>query len=117
MASFKPLLPYTTPLVVLKPTITKVGGVRAKVIPDVKDGFQIFASFKSYGGTEQTVDGIYSIIDTASVETWYRPDITSDCIVVLTDTGAQYEIISEPENIDRRNQFMKFTVKRLKGGV
>lgn len=86
-------------------------------MPDVKDGITIFGSFKTYGGTGKTVDGIYSITDTAVVETWYRPDITSDCIIALADTGAKYEILNEPENIERRNQFLKFKVQRIKGGA
>ena len=122
--ALKPSLPYNTPLIVLTPSYTKAGGVRAKVIPDLSEGFQIFASYKTFGGTERNVDGLYSIEDTADVETWYRPDITSECIVVLADTittttpkGAMYEIVNEPENIDRRNQILRFKVKRIKGGA
>lgn len=118
MAFYRPLLPFTTPLIVLPPTsYTKVEGVRKKVLPDLKDGFQIFAAVKTYGGTEKTVDGILSIEDTAQVETWYRPDIKSDCVIVFADTGAQYQILGEPENISMRNQFLKFKIRRLKGAV
>lgn len=90
------------------------------MLPDLKDGFQIFGTFKTYGGTrseQKTVDGLMSIEDTAYIETWFRPDITSDCVVALADTGALYEILNEPENIDRRNQFLKFIVRRVKGGA
>lgn len=117
MASYKPSFPFSTVLIVLKPTFSKVGGVRTKVLPSLSEGFKIYASFKTYGGTEKTVDGIYSIDDTANVETWFRPDITSDCVVVFPSTNAQYEIISEPENIQQRNQFLKFKVQRIKGGA
>ena len=117
MAEFRPSLPFSTALIVLKPTYTKVAGVRSAVLPDLKDGFQIFASFKTYGGTDTTVDGVYSVVDTASVETWFRPDITSDCVIVLPATGAKYQIIGEPENINMRNQFLTFRVERFKGGA
>lgn len=117
MAQFQPSLPYSTALIVLKPKYTKVAGVRSKTLPDLADGFKINASFKTYGGTERNVDGVYSIIDTADVETWFRPDITSDCVIALADTGAQYEILGEPENINRRNQFLKFKVRRIAGGA
>lgn len=115
MAEYKPSAPFAVPLIVYKPTYTKSGGVRVKEYP--KTGFQIFATFKTYGGTETNVNGVYSIIDTADVETWYRPDITSDCLIELADTGAKYEIFGEPENIDRRNRFLKFKVQRYKGGA
>lgn len=120
MAEFRPSLPFATALIVLKPTIQKVMGVNKKLLPDLKDGILIYASFKTYGGTrseEKNVDGLIAIEDTAYVQTWYRPDITSDCVVVVAQTGAQYEIINEPENINCRNQFLKFMVRRVKGGV
>lgn len=117
MADFRPSLPFSVPLVVLKPTITKVAGVRSKTLPAIEDGIKIFGTFKTYGGTEKDVDGIYSIIDTAVIQTWYRPDITSDCIIALADTGETYEILGEPENINRRNQFLQFKVQRVKGGA
>ena len=116
-AQYRPNLPFSVPLVLLKPTTTKVAGVRTKVLPELKDGILFYGTFKTYGGTELTVNGIYSLEDTADVETWFRPDITSECVVALADTGAKYQIISEPENIDRRNQFLKFKVQRVKGGA
>ena len=115
MAQYRPALPFTTPLILKIPTYQKSGGVRTKVIP--AEGETIFGTFRTYGGTERNVDGLYSIVDTAEVETWFRPDITSDCIIELADTGAQYEILNEPENIFRRNQFLKFKVQRIKGGA
>ena len=124
MADYRPALPFSTPLILLIPTYQKSGGVRTKVFPKRQDGSlnldegeQIFGTFRTYGGTETTVDGIYSITDTAEVETWYRPDITSDCVIALADTGAVYQVLNEPENIYRRNQFLKFKVKRIKGGA
>lgn len=115
--AFKPNVPFTTALVVLKPTYTSVAGVRTKALPALADGIQIFGSFKTYGGTEKVVDGLYSIADTAVVETWYRPDITSDCVIAIAETGAQYQILNEPENINLRNQYLRFKVQRIKGGA
>lgn len=117
MAEYRPSLPFATALIVLKPTYEKVAGVSKKVLPDLKDGIRINASFKSYGGTETTVDGVYSVIDTVDVETWYRPDITSDCIIALAATGAKYRLLNTPENISNRNQFLKFRMERIKGGA
>lgn len=120
MATFRPSLPFTTPLIVLKPTYETVAGVRKKIIPELSDGIQIFGTFRTYGGSrnrEKAVDGIYSIEDTADVETWYRPDITSDCLIALASTGAKYEILGEPENIYQRNQFLKMKIRRVKGAV
>ncbi|MDE7121025.1 MAG: head-tail adaptor protein [Oscillospiraceae bacterium] len=76
----------------------------------------IFVNWKSYGGTETTVNGVYSIEDTAQVTTRYRPDIKANCYLKLAD-GRTYEILGEPENPDMANRYLIFKVKRVKGGA
>lgn len=115
--SYRPQLDNTIPLLLLIPTYTKAYGVNTKTYPDISDGILIYGSFKTYGGTEKIVDGVYSIDDTANITTWYRPDIKSDCRIVVAATAAVYEIINEPENVNMRNQFIKFKVRRYKGGA
>ena len=97
----------------LKPTYSKVSGVEKKTFP--AKGVVINGSFKTYGGTERDSNGLYVVEDTAKIETWYRPDITSECRVSVN--GAVYEIIGQPENIEMRNQYCVFKVQRVKGGA
>lgn len=92
----------------------KVNGVTRYKYPT--DGDIIFVNWKTYGGTEQTVNGVYSILDTAEITTRYRPDIKSNCRLLRED-GAIYEIISEPENTDLNNKYCEFKVERVKGGA
>ncbi len=84
-----------------------------------EDKGTIFCNWKTYGGTtaagERAVDGIISVIDTATVTTWYRSDITSRCR--LQRGNAVYEIIGEPENIEQQNRVLVFKVQRVKGGA
>ena len=115
MADYRPSSPFTVPIKLLIPEFKTVKGVKKKVFP--QDGPLIWCSFKAYGGTEREVNEVYSIEDTCNVETWYRPDITSECRVMLADTGATYEILNEPENINMRNQYCKFKARRIKGGA
>lgn len=116
MADFKPQLPYTVPIELLTPErYETVKGVRKPVFPE--SGSRLNCSFKTYGGTENTQNGVYSVIDTANIETWYTPEIKADCRIKLLETGAIYEIIGEPENINMRNQYCKFKVRRIKGGA
>ena len=117
MAQYRPSLPFSVPLVLLIPTETTAMGVHKKTYPAIADGIQIFGTFKTFGGTERDVNGIYSVEDTANIETWYRPDITSNCRIAVAGTNAIYDILGEPENIDLRNQFLKFKVARVKGGA
>lgn len=115
MADFKPSLPYTTAIELLIPTSTTKKGVLLKTFP--KNGIRLNCSFKTYGGTERIENDVFSVVDTAVVETWYRPDIAADCRIRLLDTGEEFEIIGKPENINRRNQFCKFKVKAVESGA
>ena len=80
MREYRPAL-FTTPIKLLAPGYQTVKGVPRKIYPE--DGELIWCSFKTYGGTERTVNDIYAIEDTAVIETWYRPDIRSDCRIML----------------------------------
>lgn len=117
MSMYRPSQPFTTPLKLLIPTVQTISGVRKKVFPTIENGILFFASFKTFGGTERDVNGVYAVEDTANIETWYMPEFASGCRVAVANTGAVYEIIGEPENIDMRNQFSKFKISRVKGGA
>ena len=122
MSRYKPDLSNMIPLVILKPTTTTSSGVIKKTFPTVQAALLntdniFYGSFKTYGGTERDVNGVYSIIDTANIETYFRPDITSECRIARADDGVIFEIINEPEDINQRHQFLKFKVKRVKGGA
>ena len=128
MSDYRVEIKNPIPLVLLIPKDTKqIKGVNKKEYPTVDESLSVkdknnnsvnlfFGSFKTYGGTEKTVNGVYSIEDTANIETWYRPDIKANCRVAL-ESGEIYDIMGEPEDINRRHQFLKFKVKRIKGGA
>ena len=97
------------------PTVDRTLGVSKNTYADVAG--VVMVNWKSYGGTETTSNGVLSIEDTAQIVCWYRPDIRSNCRLVRLSDGAVYEIIGDPENIEMRNQFLKFKVRRVKGGA
>lgn len=117
MARFKINGSFNVPLMLLIPQYTTSYGVETKTFPDMSDGILIYGTYKTYGGTETTVNDLYSIENTAIVETWYRPDITSNCRIGVPQTGEVYEILGEPENINMQNQYLKFKVRQVKGGA
>lgn len=117
MATYKPSVPYNVPLALMIPTYQNELGVNKKVYPEPCECPVIFGSFRTFGGTEKDVNGILAVENTAVIETWFRPDITSNCEICVLSTGAIYEIIGEPENISMRNQFLRFKVRGIKGGV
>ncbi len=111
--SYRPSEPFSTPVMLFNPTYETVKGVAVKKYPE--QGELIMCCFKTYGGTETTVNEQLTVVDTANVETWYRPDITSASQLRL---GAKvYEVIGEPEDIEQRHQFLKFKVRGVKGGA
>lgn len=117
MASYKPSTPFDAALMLLIPTYSDSFGVPTKTFPAMENGVLIYGSFKTYGGTERDVNGVYSVENTAVIETWYRPDIKSNCRIGVPETGEVYEILGEPENINLRNQYLKFKVIQVKGGA
>lgn len=105
----------TTPFMRLVAKSERINGVTVKTYDP--DGMVRFCNFSTYGGTEQTVNGVLSVEDTAEIVTWFEPDITSADRIRLLETGVDYEIIGEPENIELRRQEMQFKVRRVKGGA
>lgn len=118
VSNYQPSFPFNVAMYLLEPTTTTVKGVLVKSYPDYVEGKLFHGSFKTFGGTESSTNGLYSVMDTANIETWYRPDITADCRICLAQQPSKmYEIISEPENINMRNQFLKFKVQAVQGGA
>lgn len=116
--SFRPNSPFDAAMKILIPTVSMVKGVKKKTFPDpdtLSDDYLFFGSFRTFGGTENFSNDVYTVYDTAIIETWYRPDITTECQIYLCDTGQTFEVITVPENIDMRNQYMQFKVQKIGG--
>lgn len=112
--AYTPPARFNTPMYLLIPSVTKVNGVSKKTYPKATEGVLFYGVFRTFGGTEVTENGVVSMRATATIDTWFNPDITSDCRIELAN-GDQYEIIGEPENIEMYNQHLKIKVEKLKG--
>lgn len=113
MKKFTANLPFSTPAALLIPTEQYFKGVLKKTYPET--GEQIYTSFRTFGGTETTSNGQTVVENTGIVQTWYRPDITASCRLVIG--GVPYEILGTPENINMMNQYLQFKVRAVKGGA
>lgn len=113
--NYKPQVPFSVPMKLLIPTTTVVKGVTKKTFPKVEDAPLFFGSFRTFGGTETTSNDTYTILDTATIDTWYRPDIKADCKIYICQTGETYEVIGTPENVLMRNQYLQFKVQKVGG--
>lgn len=120
MSRFNPAAPFATPMMILEPTYQFVKGVKQKVWPDpskLSEDYLIFGTFRSFGGTDLIQNDVMTVEATGYVETWYRPDITSDCRLYMIPSGESYDILGDPENIFMRNQYMKIRVRKIGGAA
>lgn len=117
MGRYRPGKPFDTPLLLYPVTGTDtVMGVTVNTYAE--KGILFNGSFATYGGTERAVNGLYSVEDTATVETWYRPDFAASGRVALANNPAKlYQIVGEPEDIEQRHQFTKMRLTRVQGGA
>ena len=76
---------------------------------------ELFANFKSRGGTESVVNGKLVIDETADIVTSWRPDISPDCLLVRTEDNAKFEIVGDIEDYSFMHIGLGFSVRRLKG--
>lgn len=117
--NYRPSAPFNVPMKLMIPTETVVSGTTKKIFPlieDIPDETGLFfGSFRTFGGTENTRDGVYTLIDTAVIDTWYRPDIKANCRIYICETGQTYEVLSDPEDIDMRHQYLQFKVRKIGG--
>jgi head-tail adaptor len=116
--AYKPMTPFATALILMKPDGSSSAYGVAKHSYSVRNQETIYGTVRTFGGSESTENGVYSIVDTAMIDTWYRPDITPGCRIAIADAPHQvYEVIGSPEDIEMRNQYMRLRVQRVKGGA
>lgn len=112
--NYQPKTPFLIKMFFAEPTkieITK--GVPKKIYGKYKP---FHCSFRTFGGSEKVINGVLSVEDTAIIEMWYRPDITSDCRIKDV-RGKEYEVLGTPENIEGANKILKFKIRAIKGGA
>ena len=117
MAMYRPRKAFSTPMLLYPVTGTEnILGVEKKTYAE--QGTLFYGSFATYGGTEREINGVYSVEDTATVETWYRPEFAASARVALAnDPGELYEIVGKPENIEQRNLYTRMKLTRVQGGA
>lgn len=113
--AYKPSAPFTVPMKLLVPVTSNPYGVTTKTFSDPEQSELFFGSFKTYGGTESFRDNVLTVVDTGVIDTWYRPDIKANCKIYLCDTEQIYDIISDPEDIEFRHQYLRFKVQKAGG--
>lgn len=114
---YKPAAPFVTAMKLLTPTYAKKKGVPVKEWPEDADAPTFFGTFRTFGGTEMTETDLYTVVNTGTIDTWYRPDIRSNCGIRICETGELYEVVGDPEDIEMRHQFLRIRVQKVGGGA
>lgn len=113
MKEYQPNTPFNVPGQYFKCTEKMVKGTLKQTYDTI--GTTFYCSFRSFGGTERENNGITVVEDTATIETWFDPNITTNCKIVIG--GVNYEILGTPENIAMRNKWLRFKVRARRGGA
>ena len=120
MSRYKPAAPFATPMYLLSPTYSIVKGAKKQVWPtpdQLGEDDLIFGTFRSFGGTDIQSNDLYTVQATGVIDTWYRPDILSNCRLYIIPTGETYEILGDPEDISMRHQYLKLKVSKVGGAA
>lgn len=113
--NYHPAMPFNVSMRIVKPTIEKVKGVPTKKYPALEECEQFFGSFRTFGGTETTVNDLFTVEDTVTIDTWFRPDITADCEIYIEESKQYYEVLASPEDIEMRHQFLQIRARKIGG--
>ena len=110
---YTPTSSFVTPLKLFTPEYVTEKGSTKKIYKDANT--IIFTSFRSFGGTEIKSNDVLVVEDTVTIETWYNPKIKAECRLYSGDIP--YEIIGTPEDIENRHQYMRFKIRKVRGGA
>ena len=116
MRPYKPTSPFNVAMKLLIPIETKVKGTTKKVFSEPSKVESVFfGSFRTFGGTENFSNNVFTIESTGTIDTWYDPSITADCRIYICETGETWEVLGRPEDINMQHQFMQIKVKQVGG--
>ena len=104
-------------LITVLEVTTSGGNTRKKQFIDPENADIITFGVKTYGGTEKIVNDRLVLEDTATIITWYRPDITAGCRLLFLDDNSLWEIIGRPEDVDRRHQYLIIKCRAISAGA
>lgn len=107
----------TTAVKLQRRVVTMVSGAQESTYVDVENDPILYCNFKTYGGTESVNNSLLTILNTATLVTWARPEIVASARIILLQDNSVWEIIGDPENIEMRNQLLSFKVRKVTGGA
>ena len=113
---YQPSVPFNVPFKVLNAQITKVNGINMLSYPTVNEINEVyFCSARAYVGISKNINDVNAEEDTLTVDSYWIPSLKKDDRIVLLDDNSEWQLTVHPENINRRNQYSRFKVVRIRG--
>jgi len=110
---YQPQTPFNVPFIILSLTKEFINGVNKQTYVEGTEIY--FCSAKAYVGVNKQINNITAEEDTLTVDTWFNPVLKKNDRIKLLDDDTIWELTTAPENINRRNQYMRFKVVRYRG--
>lgn len=111
--SYQPQAPFNVPFKILSATLTKVNGVNTTTFTELPDVYM--CSAKAYVGVNKNINDLAAEEDTLTIDTYFIPTLKKNDHIILLDDNSEWELPLHPENINRRNQWSRFKVVRIRG--
>lgn len=113
---YQPSVPFNVPFKILNAKITKINGVNSLDYPNPNDINEVyFCNARAYVGISKNINDVHAEEDTLTIDTYWIPSLKKNDHIVLLDDNSEWEVIVHPENINRRNQYSRFKVVRIRG--
>lgn len=110
---YQPQVPFNVPFTILSGTLKKVNGVN--MVEYIEEGNVYFCSAKAYVGSSKNINDLSAEEDRLTIDTYWIPSLKKNDRIKLLDDNSIWELPVSPENINRRNQWSRFVVVRIRG--
>lgn len=110
---YQPQTPFNVPFKILHGEITKVNGVNTLTFTEDEEIY--FCSAKAYVGVNKTINDLKAEEDTLTIDSYFIPSLKKNDHIILLDDNSEWEVYIHPENVNRRNQWSRFKVVRVRG--
>lgn len=101
---------FATPITVQARTITIVNGQKKTTYAN-RYANQRLCGYKPFYGSEAIQAGQLGVVEGGTITTWYDAGIEPTDRIILN--GNAYDIMTPPENIENRNMYLTFKIKRV----
>lgn len=110
---YQPQVPFNVPFRVIKAVPETINGVRTFTYVEYDEVY--YCNARAYISSVKNINDLSTEEDTLTVDSYWLPFLKRNDRIRLLDDDSVWELTLEPENINRRNQWSRFKVVRIRG--